>query len=64
MATFTVVGVTKEGYTRELYMASERQVHLTMHCMKEGVELPYIGHYLDPKDFPEAERFLLVWKEK
>lgn len=66
MVEFKVVAFTPDDYERTIYVASERQVHQTDMCMKERVSFTQLGAgvVLDPKDYPEGTRFLLMWKDE
>ncbi len=63
MATFKVIAVTPDYFTREIYVASERQVHIHDHNLKDKAVPPYVGYVLDPKDYPEGCRFILELKD-
>ncbi len=62
MVEFKVIAFTENDFERLIYLASERQVHQHDHGMKERVSLTChaVGLVLDPKDYPEGTRFLLV----
>lgn len=66
MVTFKVIAFTPEDYERLIYVASERQVHQQDVVMKERVSLTShcAGLVLDPEDYPEGTRFLLVREDK
>jgi len=63
MARFSIIAVTAEGYQREIYTASERQVHANDPNMTAGTIGRESGLWLDPSDYPEAEKFLVVLQE-
>ncbi len=60
-----IVAFTPNDFERKIYEASERQVHLNDGCMKEKVSFTSggAGLVLDPKDYPEGTRFLIIHKE-
>lgn len=64
MVTFKVVAFTPDDYERVIYVSSERQVHIQDSTMRERVSLTAggAGLVLDPKDYPEGTRFLLITK--
>ncbi len=66
MATFKVIAFTDTDFERLIYMASERQVHQQDSNMRERVSFTShaAGLVLDPKDYPEGTRFLLVLEDK
>lgn len=61
--TFKIIAVTPDDFTREIYVASQKQVHMHDHTLKEKVRSPYIGLMLDPKDYPEGCTFLIELKD-
>lgn len=64
--TFKVVAFTPNDFERTIYVASERQVHQQDVTMKERVSFTQhcAGLVLDPKDYPEGTRFLIVREDK
>ena len=66
MTTFKVIAFTNDEFERLVYLASERQVHQHDRGMEERVSFTCheAGLVLDPKQYPEGTRFLLVRSEK
>lgn len=66
MVTFKVVAVLDNDFERVVYVASERQVHQQDSAMKERVSFTAggVGLLLDPKDYPEGTRFLLIREDR
>lgn len=60
--TFKIVAFTPDNFEKLIYMASEKQVHLYSNTMKEKVSdtSHCAGLVLDPNDYPEGTRFLVV----
>ncbi len=60
--TFKVIAFTPDDYERTIYVASERQVHQNDSNMKERVSFTQhcAGLVLDPSDYPDGTRFLIV----
>lgn len=59
----------KEGYHRDILIASERQVHMTDAKLTDATAslmTGLIGHgaRIDPRDFPEMEFFEVVVKSE
>lgn len=64
MTMVNVYGFTRENYHKHLASLSERQVHSSTPPIKTNgwdvVETGnYIGMTIDPKDFPEMDRFVV-----
>lgn len=66
MASFKVIAFTPDDFERVIYRASERQVHQQDAGMKERISSNSLdaGLVLDPADYPEGTRFLLVRGDK
>lgn len=66
MVMFKVIAFTPDDYERVVYVASDRQVHQQLHNMQDRVSFTTggVGLVIDPKDFPEGTRFLIVREEK
>lgn len=66
MASFKIIAFNADDFERLIYLASERQVHMHDTNLKE--RMSYTSHsaglVLDPKDYPEGTRFLIVRDDK
>lgn len=62
MASFKVIAFTPDDFERLIYSASERQVHMNDSKLKERVSFTShsVGLVIDPKDYPDGTRFLVV----
>jgi hypothetical protein len=60
--TVTIRAYTKEGYHRDILVQDEIQVRMHDAAVKEYVGYEGYGMMIDPKKFPEMERFLVLVK--
>lgn len=63
---FKVVAFTPDDFERTVYVASDRQIHLSTTGMVERMSVTAGGGglVLDPADYPPGTKFLLVWRGK
>ncbi len=63
--TFKIVAFTEDDFERVIYLASEKQVHQQDSNMRERVSFTQMGAglVLDPKDYPDGIRFLIIMEK-
>jgi hypothetical protein len=61
-AWVTVTAFNAEGYSKTITTLSEQQIHMNdMRCREpqSGELIGKVGIVIDPKDFPEMDRFVV-----
>lgn len=61
-AWVTVTAFNAEGYSKKITTLSEQQIHMTDMRAREpnsGELIGKVGIVIDPKDFPEMDRFVI-----